>query len=145
MYFQLEDLLKFPPPNYVNPETRGHGLTVLNSIFLALATIFVALRICSRLFVRKWFGWDDVLIILGFVGLLRTLSILHTNSCFLGSNGSVECNHLRWLCQSHVGSTSSGHTAHGGTIGTQAGILLQGALLDLWNGQFAYHEILKRN
>ena len=71
MYFQLEDLLKFPPPNYVNPETRGNGLTVLNAIFLGLATIFVVLRIWSRLFVRKWFGLDDVLIILGFVRLLK--------------------------------------------------------------------------
>jgi hypothetical protein len=67
MYFQLEDLLHFPAPNYVNPETRGNGLIILNSIFLGIATVFIVLRICSRCFVRKWFGIDDILIILGYV------------------------------------------------------------------------------
>lgn len=67
MYVSLDDLLKFPPPNFVNPEVRGNGLTILNAVFLGLATIFVALRLYSRLYVRKWFGLDDVLIVLGFV------------------------------------------------------------------------------
>jgi hypothetical protein len=67
MYFQIEDLLAFPQPNYVDPEERGNDLTILNSVLLGLSTIFVALRIWSRLLVRKWFGLDDVLILFGFV------------------------------------------------------------------------------
>lgn len=92
MYFQLEDLAHFPPPNYVNPETRGNGVTILNSIFLAFATIFIALRICSRCFVRKWFGLDDVFIILGFVSCWVASTMLVTVANMkLGVYGIPKC------------------------------------------------------
>jgi hypothetical protein len=71
-----EQLAAFPAPNYVNPVTRGHELTVVNSVFLALATVFLGLRIYTRLFVRKWFGIDDVCIVLAYVGHYQYLTFL---------------------------------------------------------------------
>jgi hypothetical protein len=60
-------LATFPKPNYVNPETHGPALLIVNSAFLGLATIAIVLRIYTRLFVRKFFGWDDTFIILAYV------------------------------------------------------------------------------
>jgi hypothetical protein len=69
MYFEPELLAhaNILSPNYENPETRGNALTILNSVFLSFAAIFIGLRLYTRMFVRKWFGWDDVFIVLGFV------------------------------------------------------------------------------
>jgi hypothetical protein len=61
------DIASWPAPNYENPERRGPELIVVNSIFLALATIFVALRLYTRLAVRKWFGLDDIFVLLAYV------------------------------------------------------------------------------
>jgi hypothetical protein len=72
--FTAEQALAFPPPNYDNPKTRGNALTVVDSVFLAVALIFLLLRLYTRLFVRKWFGWDDVFICLAFVCILPTFS-----------------------------------------------------------------------
>ena len=65
-----------PPPalvlswksNYVNPPTRGETeIVVQEAILLALCVITVALRIYTRKFLAKNFGWDDALIILALV------------------------------------------------------------------------------
>lgn len=58
-------LRQWPAANYVNPEKRGPELVIVNSVFLGIATIFIALRLYTRLIVKKWFGLDDVLILLG--------------------------------------------------------------------------------
>ena len=60
-------LRQWPTPNYIDPEERGPELVVVNSVFLAFATIFIALRLYTRIFVKKWFGLDDILIALGYV------------------------------------------------------------------------------
>ena len=69
-------LATFPNPNYVNPETHGPALTIVNSVFLGLATIAIVLRVYTRLFVRKWFGWDDAFIILAYVSRVSVLVVL---------------------------------------------------------------------
>ena len=58
---------QWPPPNYENPETRGPELIIVNSVFLAFATVFIGMRLYTRIFVKKWFGLDDVFIILAYV------------------------------------------------------------------------------
>ena len=55
--------------NTVNPERRGPELWIFSNFFLALATFCVGCRLYSRLFVRRWLGPDDYLVILGYVSL----------------------------------------------------------------------------
>jgi hypothetical protein len=55
-------------PNYVNPERRGQTeIVVQEALLLSLCVITVALRIYTRKFLAKNFGWDDALIILALV------------------------------------------------------------------------------
>lgn len=56
----------WPPPNYVDPVTRGNALLIVNIVFQGLATIALAGRLYSR-YIKKWFGIDDVLIVLAYV------------------------------------------------------------------------------
>ncbi|KIW05906.1 uncharacterized protein PV09_03100 [Verruconis gallopava] len=70
-----EQLAKFPPPNYEHPQTRGNGVVIVNSVFLGIATVFITLRVYKRLFVRTWYGWDDVFILVGYF-LMLALNIL---------------------------------------------------------------------
>lgn len=60
-------ILSWPTPNYANPVTRGNALLVVNSIFIALVVIFVGLRMYTRLIIKRWFGLDDVFILLALV------------------------------------------------------------------------------
>jgi len=53
--------------NYVNPETRGDGIPLMEIILLVICYVVVALRIYARTFVTKSFGWDDALIIFNMV------------------------------------------------------------------------------
>jgi hypothetical protein len=57
----------WPKPNYINPETRGPSLYIVNSMFFGLATVAIAIRLYARIFVRRWFGFDDALVILAWV------------------------------------------------------------------------------
>lgn len=60
-------LLSWPTPNYDNPVTRGPALVIVNSIFISLATITVAARIYTRIVIKRWFGIDDVFILLALL------------------------------------------------------------------------------
>lgn len=66
-FMHPEVILTWPKPNYVNPEKRGSELFFINSIFFALATSAICIRLYTRLFIRKWFGLDDWLILLAWV------------------------------------------------------------------------------
>jgi hypothetical protein len=63
----IDVLMTFPHPNYVNPETSGDALLVVNSVFVALAALALILRLYTRLVVLKFFGWDDTFITIAFV------------------------------------------------------------------------------
>ncbi|KAJ6155601.1 hypothetical protein N7470_006167 [Penicillium chermesinum] len=56
-----------PIPNYIDPVTRGHGVMIVNAIFMSLAVIVVALRLYTRLYITATPGLDDILIVLGLV------------------------------------------------------------------------------
>ena len=73
----LEVLYSWPDPNYVDPVTRGSALLVVNCVFVSVAVLFVGARLYTRLWVKNWFGLDDVFIILAMVGE-RLFSILST-------------------------------------------------------------------
>ncbi|KAF2666783.1 hypothetical protein BT63DRAFT_457739 [Microthyrium microscopicum] len=66
-YVPLAVLLKWPLPNYINPETRGSEVWAVSFIFLILSTICVGLRLYTRVFVRKWIGPDDLLILIAYL------------------------------------------------------------------------------
>jgi len=60
-------LLSWPTPNYDNPVTRGPALVIVNSIFISLAVITVVARIYTRIVIKRWFGIDDVFILLALL------------------------------------------------------------------------------
>jgi hypothetical protein len=70
-------LMSYPTPNYINPHTRGSSLIIVNAVFLGIATIVVLLRLYTRLFVRRWFGLDDVFICCAFVSNYLILYSAH--------------------------------------------------------------------
>lgn len=63
----IEVVLAWPTPNYDHPETRGSEVWWASGIFLLAATICVATRLFTRIFVRHYFGVDDALVVLGFI------------------------------------------------------------------------------
>ena len=81
MRFQHPELVAtWPAPNYVDPETRGIGLYVVNGLFFSLATLAVFARLHTRIFVRRWFGPDDAFILLGFVRYTElNLLLMHSD------------------------------------------------------------------
>jgi hypothetical protein len=73
-------LINWPIPNYDNPVTRGNALVIVNYVFISITVIIVALRLYTRIHIRRWFGLDDIFIIVALVG---TIATIWTN---LGSN-----------------------------------------------------------
>ena len=65
-----EIIATWPAPNFVDPVTRGPGLTIVNAIFITLVIVVVGLRYYTRLRITKSFGLDDWVI--GF-SLVRSL------------------------------------------------------------------------
>lgn len=63
----LEVLINFPTPNYTNPQTQGQALIIVNAIFIFFVTVFVVLRLYTRIYLKRWFGTDDVFIILAYI------------------------------------------------------------------------------
>jgi hypothetical protein len=59
----------WPKPNYVNPETRGKALLVVNAIMLTITVLVVAGRMWARFRISKSPGIDDV-----FVGFAMVCS-----------------------------------------------------------------------
>ena len=66
-YPPLSVLVTWPTPNYVDPHKRSSANYAFNSIFLIITTIAVVLRLYTRLYIRRWFGLDDVFICFAFV------------------------------------------------------------------------------
>lgn len=62
-----EVLASWPAPNYDDPHTQGPASVIVNVIFITLVVVTVGLRMYCRAFVRRWFGLDDVMILLAMV------------------------------------------------------------------------------
>jgi uncharacterized membrane protein len=59
----VDVLLSWPTPNYVDPETRGPALLIVNSILIALTILTVIARLYTRIVIKRWFGIDDIFIL----------------------------------------------------------------------------------
>ncbi|KIW05321.1 uncharacterized protein PV09_03843 [Verruconis gallopava] len=71
-----EQLAQWPTPNYENPVRRGDALVIVDSVFLGFATLLVALRLYTRLAVRKWFGLDDIFIVLAYASTVALNAVM---------------------------------------------------------------------
>ena len=63
----LSDFAEWPTPNYIDPVKRGPTLTILNGLFFSFMTIALALRLFSKVMIKRSFGLDDTLICLAWV------------------------------------------------------------------------------
>ncbi|KAL6712563.1 hypothetical protein ACN47E_000440 [Coniothyrium glycines] len=72
----LEVLLSWPKPNYENPKTRGPALVIVNSICITLVIVVVALRLYTRLVIKRWFGLDDIFILLALAFTIGLTAIV---------------------------------------------------------------------
>ena len=63
----LEVIESWPAPNYVDPETRGQSVLVVNITLLVLCLIVLAARLWSRLVIIRAPGLDDLLITIAIV------------------------------------------------------------------------------
>jgi hypothetical protein len=70
----ITEILKWPTPNYVNPETRGNTLLVVDTVFLVLTLVAVSLRVYTRVHIQKWFGIDDIFALLALVSTVAIIS-----------------------------------------------------------------------
>lgn len=59
------------PPN----ESRGYIVDIIAWVGAALATFFVALRICSKVFILRSPGWDDLIIVIAALLNIVTMSL----------------------------------------------------------------------
>ncbi|EPS31055.1 hypothetical protein PDE_06009 [Penicillium oxalicum 114-2] len=66
-------MASWPKPNYINPESRGHGVAYVNAIFTALAFAVVMLRMYTRAWITYSVGTDDWLI---FAALIFTIGMV---------------------------------------------------------------------
>lgn len=99
----LKVFFSWPQPNYTNPETRGPALIIVNAVFISLCTITLFLRLYTRIFIKRWFGSDDVFIILAYVrppvnpdGCRRTHRPLQISTVGLTTNVIIAHEHYFW-------------------------------------------------
>jgi hypothetical protein len=64
----------WPKPNYVDPETRGPALIIVELTILPLALLTLALRLYARVVLLKNGGWDDWLMVGAAVSFLLSLT-----------------------------------------------------------------------
>jgi hypothetical protein len=62
-------LRNWPPPNYVNPENRGWGGSILILVALGITFLVYVARIWARIGIGKNFGLDDTLISIAMLPL----------------------------------------------------------------------------
>lgn len=67
----MEVVFSWPKPNYINPETRGNAVVILEGVLLALCYIIVALRVYTRAIQARNFGIDDALIVFNLVSQIH--------------------------------------------------------------------------
>jgi hypothetical protein len=89
-------ILSWPPANYDHPETRAVAFLVVNSLFLALSVAAVLLRLYARIFVVRWFGIDDVLIIVAIVFSIALNGVFYVGAGSYGWNRHLWDIPLSW-------------------------------------------------
>jgi len=75
----------WPAPNFVDPETRGPDLIIVELTVLPLAALVLALRLYVRIGMLHKSGWDDWLMVAAAVSFIPLLDILlRLISCLSG-------------------------------------------------------------
>ena len=92
----VEVMLRWPTPNYENPEIRGLAIIVVNSVFLALSIIVVLLRLYTRIFITRWFGLDDVLILVTILFTIALNGTFYAGALHYGWNRHIWDIPLSW-------------------------------------------------
>ncbi|KAN0120355.1 hypothetical protein V8E51_002563 [Hyaloscypha variabilis] len=67
MYVSIQTVESWPAPNYIDPETRGNSILIINSILYTLVVGVVGLRIFTRTCISRSFGADDAFILVAMV------------------------------------------------------------------------------
>lgn len=80
----IDVYLSFPSPNFDDPQTRGPALVIVNSIFISLVIIAVALRIYTRVYIKRWFGSDDYFICAALVRDLQRHAYVQLEGLSIG-------------------------------------------------------------
>ncbi|KAL2193963.1 hypothetical protein P885DRAFT_71762 [Corynascus similis CBS 632.67] len=58
-----EIVASWPPPNYINPVSRGPTLLIVEFITLSIALLCLGMRMYVRLHIMRKSGWDDWLMV----------------------------------------------------------------------------------
>jgi hypothetical protein len=96
----ISALISFPPPNYTNPVVRDPALFIINGIFISIVITVVALRIYTRLFIKRWIGSDDIFIMIATVRLIsitlnKQISIVQGLKHYSGIHDRFDhCGHI---------------------------------------------------
>jgi len=61
----------FPTSDPTHPVRHGSGLIVVNAVFMGLITLAVALRLYTRVAIKRKCGWDDYFIVVALVCFTR--------------------------------------------------------------------------
>lgn len=73
----------FPPPNFINPETRAPLVIGINVTFVTLAAFFVVLRIWSRRVILGYLNPEDWLIAISWVCIKQFYILsIHRADCY---------------------------------------------------------------
>lgn len=84
----LEAVAQWPPGNYQIPsEQRGPAIYYVAGVFLSIATASLAARMYSRLWIRRYFGPDDALILFAWVRRIPTIPLEYSNPVLVGLLG----------------------------------------------------------
>ncbi|GAB7347201.1 hypothetical protein MBLNU459_g3308t2 [Dothideomycetes sp. NU459] len=100
-------LAAWPEPNYAHPERRGPELTIVAIALLAIASVFVALRVYVRAFMLRSFGIDDWLITIGMLPAVA-LAVASVISTYYGWMFSCRPVQQYWLTRTGVGCSDDG-------------------------------------
>lgn len=84
-----EVLSTFPPPNYIDPVTRGPAFFIITVVFLPIIYIVVGLRTFTRIYLSRHFGVDDIFLL---------IALIPTTACAVGALIAQE----KWKWKRHV-------------------------------------------
>lgn len=79
-------LLKWPKPNYINPEDRGWDSTIVLLVVLGITFLVYIARMWARLSLGKNAGWYDTLMSIAIIPLFGL-----TISAVLGESETKHC------------------------------------------------------
>ncbi|KXX82213.1 hypothetical protein MMYC01_201707 [Madurella mycetomatis] len=78
-----EVMATWPAPNYIDPETRGPALLIVQFITLPIALLCLALRLYVKLSITRKSGWDDWLMVAAAIfGIGLTLCVILATSLY---------------------------------------------------------------